>query len=239
MYWLLFNAFMGVCIFVPLQIAKRKREPNEFVKSDLISATASIAIFYLASMMTGNFLVGWIASLAIMIPLSIKSSAPGELLISIFKKLLPKNLRSSTNSMIVILTAATAFIVISLTYHVTPPLWVFIEVCLAIAVSCFAFSKIENEPLKSFIKNSMPAKENRNAFAIAIGSAAIVFAILFSNISQNNQPASNGATQMIRGVPRWHDSLKQNVYDCPAGYGPKGGVTIGGSGTDPWCYKKN
>ena len=108
---------------------------------------------------------------------------------------------------------------------------------LNLAVACFFSSRLRVVTQKFIDK--VFAKDNKTAVAIAIGSAAIVFAILLGNISQNNQPASNGAPQMLRGVPRWHELLKQNVYDCPAGYGPKGGVTFGGSGTDPWCYKKN
>ena len=190
MYWLLFNAFMGVCIFTPLQIAKRKRDSKEFIKSDLISAIASITIFSFAYVMTWSMFAGLIVSLAIMIPLSMKSSDPGSLLVSILKKIFPANL-------------------------------------------------LNQIPLGTFFKSNILAKENRTAVAIAIGSAAIVFAILLGNISQNNQPASNGAPQMLRGAPRWHTLLKRQVYDCPAGYRPKGVAISGRTSDDPWCYKEN
>ena len=218
MYWLIFNVLMGVGIFAPLLIAKRKRESNTFLRSDLISGTASVIIFSLAYMMTWNPVMGLIASLVLMIPLSVKSAEPGKLLISLFKKLLPNSLRNHVNNVAIVLSALFAFLVISLTYQVTPPVMVILEVYLVVAISIFALSKFGNEPLKSFIKSNILAKQNRTAVAIAIGSAAIVFAVVMVGVVINQQAENQLQLQekVIRNESNWRDCMRRTDFNAKA-----------------------
>ena len=147
---------------------------------------------YTLGFKTNNFIDAAL-TLLIWIPLVRKNPNIATSIITLFKKLYrklanyirPEILNYTKSIAIAISTLVAALLLWGQSPYQGIPLTIFLSIAL-IVLSITAFSRYGEEPVRSFVNKNIIAKENRTSVAVAIGSAAIVIALIANSAGTIN-----------------------------------------------------